>query len=150
MDGSKLNVPRKLINNGYRVTQKTSRYYPYAMMSCLYDILNSIIYDIDFVNHNNERACAEKHFKYLDSDAVVILDKGYFSYYMLDQVIKNNLNAIFRIQEGNRNKVIRDFSNSHCDDAIVTYRPSDAVKSDLKKRKLPCIHIISATQLSTK
>ncbi|CDG97726.1 transposase [Xenorhabdus bovienii str. puntauvense] len=136
IDGSKLNVPRKLINNGYRVTQKTSRYYPYAMMSCLYDISNSIIYDIDFVNHNNERACAEKHFRYLDNDAVVILDRGYFSYYMLHQVIKNNLNAIFRIQEGNRNKVIRDFSNSHCDDAIVTYKPSDAVKSDLRKRKL--------------
>ncbi|MCT8343452.1 hypothetical protein LG003_11460 [Photorhabdus kleinii] len=43
---------------------------------------------------------------------------------------------IFRIQEGNRNKVVREFSDSHYDDAIVTYVPSEAVKSDLRKRKL--------------
>uniref|UniRef100_UPI001E474796 hypothetical protein n=1 Tax=Photorhabdus sp. CRCIA-P01 TaxID=2019570 RepID=UPI001E474796 len=76
------------------------------------------------VNHNNERACAEKHFHCLNTHDVIIFDRGYFSYYMLHQVIKNNLNAIFRIQEGNRNKVVREFSDSHYDDAIVTYVPS--------------------------
>ncbi|NHB98848.1 transposase, partial [Photorhabdus stackebrandtii] len=81
-------------------------------------------------------ACAEKHFHCLNTHDVIIFDRGYFSYYMLHQVIKNNLNAIFRIQEGNRNKVVREFSDSHYDDAIVTYVPSEAVKSDLRKRKL--------------
>jgi len=136
IDGSKLNVPRKLINNGYRITQRTSRHYPYAMMSCLYDILNPIVYDIDFVDHNNERACAEKHLKSLDEDAAVIFDRGYFSYYLLYQIMQKNLNAVFRLQEGNRNKAIRDFSDSHSDDLIVIYTPSEAVKSDLRKRDL--------------
>lgn len=136
IDGSKLNVPRKLINEGYRVPQRTSRHYPYAMMSCLYDILNSIIYDIEFVEHNNERACAEKHFDCLNRDAVVIFDRGYFSYYMLHLVIKNHVNVVFRMQEGNRNKEVRDFSNSHHKDATIIYTPSEAVKSDLRKRNL--------------
>ncbi|MCT8349851.1 transposase [Photorhabdus temperata] len=83
IDGSKLNIPRGLLENGYKTPKNTSRHYPYAMMSCLYDVLNSIIYDVDFVNHNNERACAEKHLQCLDSNAVVIFDRGYFSYYLL-------------------------------------------------------------------
>lgn len=136
IDGSKLNVPRKLINDGYQITQKTSRHYPYAMMSCLYDVLNLIVYDIDFVSHNNERACAEKHLQNLDKEAVIIFDRGYFSYYLLYQVIRKNLNAVFRLQEGNRNETIRAFSESHSDDLIVTYTPSEAVKSDLRKRNL--------------
>lgn len=126
IDGSKLNVPRKLIHEGYWVPQRTSRHYPYAMMRCLYDI--------EFVEYNNELACTEKHFDCLNRDAVVIFDRGYFSYYMLHQVIKNNVNAIFRIQEGNRNKEIRDFSNSHYKDTTIIYTPSEAVKSDLRKR----------------
>ncbi|MGV7960159.1 IS4 family transposase [Photorhabdus tasmaniensis] len=143
IDGSKLNIPRGLLENGYKTPKNTSRHYPYAMMSCLYDVLNSIIYDVDFVNHNNERACAEKHLQCLDSNAVVIFDRGYFSYYLLYQVMQNNLNAVFRVQEGNRNKTIRDFSDSNSDDLIVSYTPSEAVKSDLRKRNLlsefPCL-----------
>lgn len=136
IDGSKLNIPRGLLEEGYKIPKKTSRHYPYAMMSCLYDVLNSIVYDVDFVNHNDERSCAVKHLQCLDSDAVVIFDRGYFSYYLLYQVVQNNLNAVFRMQEGNRNKTIRDFSESSSDELIVSYTPSEAVKSDLRKRKL--------------
>lgn len=136
IDGSKLNIPRGLLEDGYKTPKNTSRHYPYAMMSCLYDVLNLIIYDVDFVNHNNERACAKKHLQCLDCDSVVIFDRGYFSYYLLYQVMQNNINAVFRVQEGNRNKTIRDFSNSSSNDLIVSYTPSEAVKSDLRKRKL--------------
>ncbi|ETS32976.1 hypothetical protein BB987_13785 [Photorhabdus temperata] len=136
IDGSKLNVPRKFINNGYRVTQRTSRHYPYAMMSCLYDVMNGLIYDIDLVEHNNERACALKHFSRLKNNDVIIFDRGYFSYYMLHQITNNDLNAVFRIQEGNRNKIIKKFSESAESDLIFEYTPSEAVKSDLRKRGL--------------
>lgn len=124
------------------------------MMSCLYDVLNSIIYDVDFVNHNNERACAKRHLQCLNSNAVVIFDRGYFSYYLLYQVMQNNLHAVFRVQEGNRNKTIKDFSDSNSDDLIVSYTPSAAVKSDLRKRKLlaefPCLtlRLIKHTDLN--
>ncbi|WP_207627088.1 hypothetical protein, partial [Photorhabdus stackebrandtii] len=47
-----------LKDNGYKTPKNTSRHYPYAMMSCLYDVMNGLIYDIDLVEHNNERACA--------------------------------------------------------------------------------------------
>lgn len=136
IDGSKLNVPRGLLDNGYKTPKNTSRHYPYAMMSCLYDVINGLIYDIDFVDHNNERACAESHFSRLKNNDIVIFDRGYFSYYMLHQIINNGLNAVFRIQEGNRNKVIRNFAESVESDFIFEYTPSEAVKSDLRKREL--------------
>lgn len=105
-------------------------------MSCLYDIMNDLIYNVDFVEHNNERACALKHFSRLKNDDIIIFDRGYFSYYMLHQVISNDLNAVFRIQEGNRNKIIKNFSESNENDFIFEYIPSEAVKSDLRKRRL--------------
>ncbi|WP_155806674.1 hypothetical protein [Photorhabdus temperata] len=72
IDGSKLNVPRGLLENGYKTPKNTSRHYPYAMMSCLYDVMNGLIYDIDLVEHNNERACALKHFSRLKNNDIII------------------------------------------------------------------------------
>ncbi|HIC1790755.1 TPA: hypothetical protein ACW0I5_004698 [Escherichia coli] len=34
IDGSKLNIPRGLLKDGYKMPKNTTRYYPYAMMSC--------------------------------------------------------------------------------------------------------------------
>ncbi|WP_141096830.1 IS4 family transposase [Photorhabdus luminescens] len=136
IDGSKLNVPRGLLENGYKTPKNTSRHYPYAMMSCLYDVMSGLIYDIDLVEYNNERACALKHFSRLKNNDVIIFDRGYFSYYMLHQITNNDLNVVFRIQEGNRNKIIKKFSESAESNLIFEYTPSEAVKSDLRKRGL--------------
>ncbi len=105
-------------------------------MHYIYNVLNLIIYNVDFINHNNERVCAEKHLQNLDCDAVVIFDRRYFSYCLLYQVMKNNLNAVFRVQKGDRNKTIRDFSNSSANDPVASYTLSEAVRSELGKRKL--------------
>lgn len=64
------------------------------MMICLYDVLNSIVYDIDFINHNNERDCAKGHLACLGENAVAIFDHGYFSYYLLYQVILSNVDTL--------------------------------------------------------
>ncbi|NJD85880.1 hypothetical protein EWM60_13970 [Candidatus Erwinia dacicola] len=50
--------------------------------------------------------------------------------------MKNNLNAVFRVQKGDRNKTIRDFSNSSANDPVASYTLSEAVRSELGKRKL--------------
>ena len=46
----------------------------------------------------------------------------------------NNIHAVFRIQTGNVNGRIQEFLESTSTDKIFEYSPSEAVKSDLRKR----------------
>lgn len=134
IDGSKLNMPTGLLNYGFKVPKDSGRHYPHGMMSCLYNLHEQIPYDFELVPHNDERSCAIEHFKKLDANDLVIFDRGYFSYLMLYTVMKHNLHAVFRIQTGNINGTIQAFLDSDRMDEIIEYSPSEAVKSDLRKR----------------
>ena len=87
VDGSKLNLPRELIDKGYR-TPSEDAYYPQGLLSCLYQLKSKIPYDFDLVSHGNERQCALAHLKTLTTDDVVVYDRGYFSYAMLYYMCK--------------------------------------------------------------
>ena len=79
---AKLNLPRELIDDGYK-TPGAHCHYPQGLLSCLYDLKKGVAYDFDLVNHMNERDCAMKHFCVLESGDVVVFDRGYFSYLMV-------------------------------------------------------------------
>ncbi len=134
VDGSKLNMPIGLLKYGYKISKDTNRHYPNGMMSCLYNLHEQIAYDFDLVSHNDERACAIEHLKHLAIDDLVIFDRGYFSYLMLHLVMEHKVHAVFRIQTGNVNKKIQAFLDSARNDEIIEYSPSDAVKSEIRKR----------------
>lgn len=132
IDGSKVNIPRELLQFGFK-TYDERRHYPQGLLSCLYDVLSKTVYDFDFVSHINERKCALEHLKILEPNDVVIFDRGYFSYLLLHELHKNGVHAIFRLQEGCVNKQIEDFIKSSKTDEIIDYVPSKKVISDLKK-----------------
>lgn len=132
-DGSKVNIPRELIEFGFK-TYDERRHYPQGLLSCLYDVLSKTVYDFDFVPHMNERTCALEHLKILEPNDVVIFDRGYFSYLLLHEFHKKGVHAIFRLQEGSVNKQIEDFIKSSRTDEMINYVPSKKVISDLKKQ----------------
>ncbi len=137
VDGSRVNVPRELLNDGYKLyNEKRGRYYPLGLMSCLYNLQEKIVYDFNFVTHMNERICAVEHIKKLGSKDIIVFDRGYFSYLLLHKVIEQGIQAIFRlqVQEGGTNKKVLDFWKSNQDDTIIEYNPSITVIRDLKKR----------------
>lgn len=109
VDGSKVNIPRELTNFGFKIPDETCQHYPQGLLSCLYDVLSKIIHDFDFVSHMNERKCALEHLKVLESNDIVIFDRGYFSYLLLHEFHKNGVHVIFRLQESNINKQIEAF-----------------------------------------
>ncbi|RKX37052.1 MAG: IS4 family transposase [Verrucomicrobia bacterium] len=131
VDGSKLNLPRKLAADGYK-TPSDNAYYPQGLLSCLYEIKSQLPFDFDLVSHNNERRCALQHFKMLNRDDVVVYDRGYFSYHMLHQHVTAGIHAVFRLQESSCTK-IREFFTSSETDTQVTIYPSRRVRSDLQK-----------------
>jgi Transposase DDE domain len=137
VDGSRVNVPRELINEGYKIyAEERGRYYPQGLMSCLYNLQEKVVYDFSFVTHMNERLCAIEHMKYLTGKDIIVFDRGYFSYLLLYKVIEQGIQGIFRlqVQENGTNSKVLDFWKSHQDDTVIEYMPSITVIRDLKKR----------------
>jgi hypothetical protein len=131
VDGSKINLPRKLTACGYKPPSGIS-HYPQGLLSCLYQLKSQMPFDFDLVPHANERACAERHLQVLAPGDVIVYDRGYFSYLMLHRHIEAKIHAVFRLQE-NAGKVIKAFFSSAPTDIIATVYPSAPVLNDLKK-----------------
>jgi len=114
VDGSKLNLPRNLTDEGYQLKSQ-------------------IPYDFDLVSHGNERQCALAHLSQLSKEDVVVYDRGYFSYAMLYYHVQSAVHPIFRLQK-NSFKEIKTFQNSEQIDQVITLMPSKETQHDIKKK----------------
>ena len=132
VDGSKLNLPRKLVACGYK-TPSDNAHYPQGLLSCLYQLKSQLPFDFDLVSHANERVCAQQHLDVLEKNDVVVYDRGYFSYVMLHQHYQTGIHAIFRLEENSYN-VIREFFTSPNTDMLVTISPSKKTLSDIQMK----------------
>jgi len=139
VDGSKINLPRKLLSEGFELPSKNAN-YPQGLLSCLYQLKSQMPFDFDFVSHGNERTCAQDHLKVLEKDDVVVYDRGYFSYAMLNRHHDLKIHAIFRLQK-NSYKVISDFLSSNDTDIVVTIDPLENTHRAIKSKN-PNIKII--------
>ena len=139
VDGSKINLPRKLLSEGFELPSKNAN-YPQGLLSCLYQLKSQMPFDFDFVSHGNERTCAQDHLKVLEKDDVVVYDRGYFSYAMLNRHHDLKIHAIFRLQK-NSYKVVSDFLSSNDTDIVVTIDPLENAHRAIKSKN-PNIKII--------
>jgi len=131
VDGSKINLPRELIDEGFKVYDKErGPYYPQGLLSCLYNLQEKVIYDFSFVSHMNERLCAIEHMKILSSNDIMIFDRGYFSYLLFYLSLEYGIHVIFRMQKGSTNEKIEEFWNGNENDKIIEYSASKTVKYD--------------------
>ncbi|WLI10770.1 MULTISPECIES: transposase [Pseudomonas] len=138
IDGSKINAPRGLLEYGYKTPRETTRHYPCAMVSGLYNLQEQLIYDFELVPHNDERRCVPEHLAKLEPGDLVIFDRGYFSYLILHQVLTSGQHAVFRLQQGTTNSQVPAFwdseqttaqdpiCNSACSIAFVIWNASPA------------------------
>ena len=121
VDGSKINLPRELIEAGYRCPSPKA-HYPQALVSCLYQLKTQIPTDFDMVAHGNERRMARAHLKALNAQDVVVYDRGYYSFEMLHEHVVRNLHPVFRVKR-KAAAVIDQFIASDQTDAWVKIRP---------------------------
>jgi len=118
VDGTKLNLPRQLLNKPYTLPSDNA-YYPQGLVSCLYQLKSKIPYDFDLADHKNERTMALSHLKLLQKEDIVVYDRGYFSYAMLYYHLQAEVDVVFRLPK-NSFKVIDEFFNSEATDQVVT------------------------------
>jgi len=132
VDGSKLNLPKPLEKDGYKIPNPDS-YYPQGLLSCLYQLKAKIPHDFDRVNHGDERRCALRHLKSISEDDVVVYDRGYFSYAMLYYHIQAGIHPIFRLKR-NSSKQIDVFMNGLQVDQTIELMPSKSTQREIKKK----------------
>ncbi len=131
VDGSKLNLPRKLLDAGYKVPSDNA-HYPQGLLSCLFQLKSKIPYDFDLTSHANERVSALAHLNTLRTGDVVVYDRGYFSYVMLYYHLQHGVHPIFRIKR-NSFKAIDAFINGSQTDQIIPLMPSKSTQLNIKK-----------------
>lgn len=122
IDGSKVNVPRKLMDEGFRVAKNA--YYPQGLLSTLFCVTDRTIHGLDFSQNKSERQAATRLCDNLGSDDLVILDKGYFSFGLLCEVADRSIDAIFAIQEGATVSEISAFRESELTETIIEINPT--------------------------
>lgn len=120
VDGSKLNLPRSLSEEGYKTP--ASGNYPQGLVSTLYHLKAKIPYDYDLAKHGNERLIAIQHLNPLSQNDVVVYDRGYFSYPMLYRHIEKGVFAVFRLPKSGFHQ-IRAFIEGDEADVIIDLEP---------------------------
>jgi len=139
IDGSKITLPRKLVDRGYKLANEQA-HYPQGLLSCLYEIRSRLPHDFELVSHYDERQCARKHLDVLKKGDVVVYDRGYFSYDMLHQHLRRGIHAVFRLQQSSFT-VIQEFFASGQTDRVVDIFPSKYARTSIRK-KHPDLDII--------
>ncbi len=137
VDGSKLNLPRPLVHDGYRTPSPTA-HYPQGLLSCLYQLRARLPVDFDLQAHGDERRAAWAHLSALRPGDVVVYDRGYYSFLLLHTHLERGLHAVFRLQ-GNANSLFRDCIQSDRTDDTLTVQPSaDALRQHPQAVWRPC------------
>ena len=135
VDGSKLNLPRPLVEAGYPLPNDGA-HYPQGLLSCLYRLDNRMPADFLLTPDADERAAARTHLDALSPGDVVVLDRGYFSFVMLHAMIARGLHPVFRIQRNSAAAFDR-FRDGDRDDARVRVTPGKDALRSLKAAGIP-------------
>lgn len=139
VDGSKINLPKQLIESSYQTPFKNA-HYPQGLLSCLYQLKSKIPVDFELSPHGDERKLAIRHLDALKKGDVVVYDRGYCSYNMLLTHHQKGIHAVFRLAK-NTFKVIDEFMLSADTERLIIINP-DVDSQKKLRRKHPGIHII--------
>lgn len=123
VDGSKLNLPRPLLELGY-APPGPGAHYPQGLLSCLFQLYAQLPVDFQLHAHGDERRASLEHLAALRPGDVVVYDRGYYSFGLLAAHCRRGLHAVFRLKS-DANAIFAAFiANSARQDEILTLAPS--------------------------
>jgi len=97
IDGSKILMHKNLFKKGY--TSQINPHFPQGLISGLSEVSKSTPRDLLLVSHKNERACALQQLKFLQTNDILIMDRGYFSLQLAQACIQQGIRPIFRMKK---------------------------------------------------
>lgn len=124
-------------------------YRPACRISVLYDVLNEIALKARLQPFSeSERSSCFKILEDTDlTDALLLFDRGYPSYWLFYYLLKRNAHFVFRASS-NMNKDVENFIESNQTDVIIDIYPS--YKSIQKLKKLRIGEISNTTQVKVR
>ena len=132
VDGSKLTLPRALLEAGYR-TPGEHAHYPQGLLSCLLRLQSRLPIDFDLCAHTNERTAALAHLKALAAPDLVVYDRGYYCFELLCAHLRRGLHAVFRLSR-NICPAIDGFIDGDRTDTLVRILPGPDTLRDLSRK----------------
>ena len=133
VDGTKMNLPRGLVDAGYPLPHDGA-HYPQGLVSCLYRLDAKIPVDFSLSARACERAAAMGHLHALEPGDIVVFDRGYFSFELLHAVIRTGAHPVFRLKR-NSAGAFRGFIESDDAETVVSAAPSPDVRRELARRR---------------
>ena len=98
IDGS-IDYFKKSLSNEFKLSKNKN--YTTGTISCLFDVDLKIPINYLLSKSFNERNLLIEQLSYVKSNDILIADRGYFSYDVINKIIENNSNFIFRIKKNN-------------------------------------------------
>lgn len=132
IDGSKMNLPRQLVDEGYLTPSRTS-HYPQGLVSCLYRTGDGVPVTFSLSSHACERTAARGHFPELRKGDIVVMDRGYFSFGMLYDLHWRGVHPVFRLP-ANSGKAFEEFMDGDQMETVVPATFSRKSRQRLQKR----------------
>ena len=117
VDGSKINLSNKLSKNEYPLSKNKN--YCTGLISSLYDITYGVPLNYSLFNVSNERNALEQQMKYVSSNDILIMDRGYFSQKLLKKLTESRIDCIFRLKDSL--KIVKDFKCTNKNESIIDY-----------------------------
>ena len=134
-DGSTVRLPhqKEIIDHFGTWAVHKGKDCPLARLSQMYDTLNKISIDaIISPKEIGERKLAAQHCKHLQSDHLVLLDRGYPAFWLFKLITLNGAQFCSRISNTNW-LVVRKFYKSGLKEKIVTLPPTNDSIAQCKK-----------------
>jgi len=110
VDGSFINLFRSFEKYNYSYASKNNT-YSQGIISCLYDIENKIPINYFLLKNRNEREGFRNQIKYLKSGDIVIFDRGYYSYDLIEKLELIGVNYIFRLKSNKKEVQYMNLNN---------------------------------------
>lgn len=132
IDGTKMNLPRPLVDEGYP-TPNEGAHYPQGLVSCLYHARDGIPITFSLSPNACERTSAKGHFPSLRDNDIVVMDRGYFSFELLHDLYWRGVHPVFRLQ-ANSGRAFEGFINGDEPETVVDATFGKDARLKLKKR----------------
>ena len=128
VDGSKLNLPRNLKNVKYKGTHKGC-FYPQGLLTTLVRLKTGIPVHFELSRRVAETKTVPLHLSKVPRKSVVVYDRLYFCWKVLEEHKKRGIHGVFRLRTGGTLKEVVNFIESGKTDEIknltrngITYR----------------------------
>lgn len=132
IDGSKINLPRNLLTEGFKLSNPQS-YYPQGVVSCAYDLIAKVPVDFKLDETRNERACAMDHLQKLNKGDLVVYDRGYQSFSLMFMHFKLGIDFVMRMETTTTFNAVKEFANSKSYDQIVELVPAEGSLTKIRR-----------------